>query len=117
MSGHHLPVERAAEIFADVCAAHVSTGWLAALSARAHQRLEPFETVLKAAIAASPVMHADETGARVAGANHWVHVAGTDALTFYGVHPKRGREAMDGFGILPSFAGTLVTDALASYDV
>jgi transposase len=116
MSAHHLPVVRAAEILTDLCGAPVSTGWLAALAGRAHQRLGKFEDALKAAIASAPVAHADETGARVAGAGHWVHVAGTDTLTFLGVHPKRGREAMDTFGVLPVFSGTLVTDALASYN-
>lgn len=115
MSAHHLPVERASEIMADVCAAPVSTGWLAGLGRRAHALLEGFDTAVRTALASAPVAHADETGARVAGAGHWVHVAGTDTLTCYDVHPKRGREAMDAFGILPALAGVLVTDALGSY--
>lgn len=116
MSAHHLPVERAGEVLADLCGAKVSTGWLATLGERAHHLLEPFEEAVKAALVSAPVVHADETGARVAESGHWVHVAGTDTLTFYGVHPKRGREAMDAFGVLGAFTGTLVTDALASYN-
>jgi transposase len=64
-----------------------------------------------------PVAHADETGVRVAGRLHWLHVMCTHLVTFYGIHTARGREAMDDFAILPAFTGTLVTDALASYTV
>ncbi|USY20462.1 IS66 family transposase [Nocardiopsis exhalans] len=116
MSAHHLPVERASEIMADLLGARVSTGWLAGLGRRAHTLLEGFDTQVRRAITASPVVHADETGARVAGAGHWVHVAGTPALTCYDAHPRRGRQAMDAAGILPAFTGTLVTDALGSYN-
>lgn len=117
MSAHHLPVERTAEILADLCGAPVSTGWLAGLAGRAHTLLEDFDAWVRRAITASPVVHADETGARAAGAGHWVHVAGTDALTCYDIHPKREREAMEAFKVLPTFAGTLVTDALGSYSI
>jgi transposase len=41
----------------------------------------------------------------------------THLVTFYDIHAKRGREAMNDLGILPAFTGTLVTDALASYTV
>ncbi|CAM3887447.1 IS66 family transposase [Nocardiopsis rhodophaea] len=114
-SAHHLPVERAGEIMGDLLAARVSTGWLAGLGKRAHTLLEGFDAWARHAITASPVVHADETGARAAGAGHWVHVAGTAVLTCYDLHPKRGREAMGAFGILPALDGVLVTDALGSY--
>ena len=32
---------------------------------------------------------------------YWLHVVSNPKLTFYGVHPKRGRAAMDYFDILP----------------
>ena len=79
--------------------------------------LEADNAALRGAVAAAPVVHADETGARVDGAGRWVHVAGTDTLTCYDVHPKRKREALGSFGVLPGFTGTLVTDALGSYSV
>ena len=64
---------------------------------------------------ASPVIGADETGLRVAGQGHWVHVARTDRLTHYAYSPKRGKEAMDSIGILPAYTGTVVSDALCAY--
>jgi transposase len=41
----------------------------------------------------------------------------THLVTFYGIHAQRGREAMNGLGVLPAFTGILVTDALASYTI
>ena len=54
---------------------------------------------------------------RVAGRLHWLRVMCTHLVTFYGIHHRRGRNAMDDLAVLPAFTGTLVTDALASYTV
>jgi transposase len=51
----------------------------------------------------------------VAGALHWLHVVSNAQLTFYGVHPKRGREAMDYFGILPRCKNFLIHDHWKAY--
>jgi transposase len=47
-------------------------------------------------------MHNDETGFRVRQKCWWLHVAATGFLTLYLAHPKRGQEAIDAMGILPS---------------
>ena len=59
--------------------------------------------------------HFDETGFRVKKTLWWLHVACTESLTYYFVHPKRGQLAMDEMGILPQFGGTGVHDGLKSY--
>jgi transposase len=51
----------------------------------------------------------------VCGAQGFVHVARTDALTHFADDARRGREAMDEVGILPQFTGTLVRDGYHSY--
>jgi transposase len=113
----HLPAKRLAEAMGALFALPVSTGTVLSVLERAHDGLEDFETQVKEHLAAAPVAHADESGVRVAGRLHWLHVMCTHLVTFYGIHAQRGRDAMNGLGILPAFTGTLVTDALASYTV
>jgi transposase len=113
----HLPAKRLAEAMDCLFGLPVSTGTVLSVLARAHTGLAGFEEQVKEHLAAAPVAHADESGVRVAGRLHWLHVMCTHLVTFYGIHAKRGREAMDDLGVLPAFTGTLVTDALASYTI
>lgn len=113
----HLPAKRLAEAMGSLFGLPMSTGTVISVLARAHEGLAGFEGKVKEHLAAAPVAHADESGVRVAGKLHWLHVMCTHLVTFYGVHAQRGRAAMDDFAILPAFTGTLVTDALASYTV
>jgi transposase len=113
----HLPAKRLAEAMGALFGLPVSTGTVLSVLARAHDGLAGFEQQVKEHLAAAPVAHADESGVRMAGRLHWLHVMCTHLVTFYGIHAQRGREAMDEMGILPAFTGTLVTDALVSYTV
>jgi transposase len=113
----HLPAKRLAEAMESLFGLPISTGTVLAVLARAHDGLEDFEARVKEHLAAAPVAHADESGVRVAGKLHWLHVMCTHLVTYYGIHAQRGRDAMDDLGVLPAFTGTLITDALASYTI
>jgi len=72
------------------------------------KELEPFSDAVKEQLAQAPVLNVDESGLRVASKGHiW--------LTWYGVHPKRGREALDCFGVMPEFTQRLVHDCWQTY--
>jgi hypothetical protein len=57
----------------------------------------------------------DETGVRRGGTLAWAHVASTNRLTHYAIHPNRGSAATEAMGILPNFAGVSVPDGWAPY--
>ncbi|MGH2968847.1 MAG: IS66 family transposase [Solirubrobacteraceae bacterium] len=111
----HLPYDRAAQALADIAGAAVSTGTLAAWVTAAAEGLCDFDERLRGLLAAAPVAHFDETGARIAGRLGWVHSASTDTLTRYTAHARRGSEAIDAAGVLPGFGGVAVHDGWAPY--
>ena len=110
-----LPVVRTAEAMRDLFGCPVSPGTLDRMTEQCAAALSGIEARIKDLVTASPVIGADETGLRVAGQSHWVHVARTDRLTHYAYSAKRGKEAMDTIGILPAHTGTVVSDALCAY--
>ena len=114
--GQFLSKQRTAQALAELFGAPLSSGTVAALSARAAGRLGGFLEHAREQIAASPVAGFDETGFRAEGRLHWVHCARTGKYTLLMVHPRRGKEAIEAMGVLPSFAGIAVHDAWAPYD-
>ena len=66
-------------------------------------------------IRTAEVAHFDESGMRVGGKLHWLHVAATERAVHDSTHEKRGREAMDAAGILPGFQGGAVHDHWKPY--
>jgi transposase len=112
----HIPVARTAELIADLTGAKVSTGWVCSTLTRAAAVLVDVEAMTKTLITLAAIGHFDETSLNVNGLKWWLHVASTDTLTAYHLHPSRGRVAVDDFGVLPAFTGTAVHDALSVYD-
>ena len=113
--GQLLPYARTAELLSDVCGCPLSPGTLEAFVAEGADRLVETEELIKQALRAAGVMGTDETGVRVQGVLHWLHVARTDKLTHYAVHRKRGKAAADAIGILPQFQGIMEHDGYSSY--
>lgn len=112
----HVPVERAAQLIADLTGATPSTGWVSAQVARTAEALAEVEKLIKTLITLAAVIGVDETTLNVGGRKQWLHVARTEALTAYHLHESRGRVAVDEFGVLPGYPGTVVHDALSVYD-
>jgi hypothetical protein len=112
----HVAVERAALLIADLCGMQVSTGWVSAQVAKAAAALTEANAAIVATIRASPVLGTDETSVSVGGTRYWLHVARTEKATAYHVHPHRGRDAVDAFGVLPGYTGVIAGDALSVDD-
>jgi transposase len=110
-----LPYDRLAQLCEDLFGQPLSAGTLVAANERTFAQLEPFAQALSQQVPQAPVVHLDESGLRVAGTLHWLHVASTSQLTFYGVHPKRGTEAMDALGIIGACRQWVVHDHWKPY--
>src|SRR4051812_30147100 len=113
--GQYLPVERTAGLLAELFGTPMATGTVAAWTHRAAAGLEPFTAAARAALAEAELVHADETGLRVAGRLHWLHVATNSRFTALFCHRRRGKQAIDAAGVLPGFTGLAVHDAFAPY--
>ncbi|MBP9692572.1 MAG: IS66 family transposase [Alphaproteobacteria bacterium] len=105
-----LPYARLTELFGDLFKLSLSEGTLFNITKVAYEKLEDYELQVKQHLINSPVVHFDESGIRVMKKLNWLHVASTKTLTFYGMHEKRGFEAMEAMGILPEFKGTAIHD-------
>lgn len=110
-----LPFDRLRKTCLDLFGQPLSLGTLTSINARAYEALAPVETSIIQGLIAAPALHADESGLRVAGKLHWLHVASTAFLTFFGVHGHRGTEAMDALGVLPHFRSWLIHDFWKPY--
>ena len=103
--GQLLPTARTCQALAALCGCQLSEGTLIQWSELAAERLAPTVERIADLIAASRLQHGDETGIRVYGMLHWLHVNCTRELTHLAWHASRGREAMDEIGIWPRFGG------------
>ena len=110
-----LPFDRLRQSCLDLFGQPLSLGTLTQTHERAYAALEPVERLIIRGIIQAPAVNVDESGLRVAGGLHWLHVACTARFTFYGVHGNRGSEAMDALGVLPHCHKWLVHDHWKPY--
>jgi len=120
------------QVLSELFGCPISEGTVESAVGECHEQLAGVEAAIKQAVAGASVAHFDETGLNVGGETSWLHVASTSELTFYAVHKKRGREALEEIGVLPtlpaddscgdgrvgklpSFRGTAVHDGWTSY--
>ncbi len=111
----HIPYDRMAQFFSDVLGLSVSTGALVKMVQEGGGRLGFFSDVVRDLLKEAPAVHFDETGARVTGRLHWVHVASTALLTLVECHQRRGTVAMDAMGVIAKMTGVAVHDGWKPY--
>ncbi len=112
---HAVSVQRTAALMKDFFGLAVSQATVVRAAQAGADILQPTVQNIGQAAVSSVVLHADETGMRVAKRLHWLHVLATDTLTWMGCHPKRGTEAFDALALLQQFQGVLVHDGWMPY--
>jgi Transposase IS66 family. len=110
-----LPQKRITETMRDLFSAQISQGTINNAIVQAYYRLQITEETIKQSIAASAVVHGDETGIYVGGKRLWQHNLSTALYTYFFCHVKRGKKALRDDGILHRFIGRLVHDGWLSY--
>jgi transposase len=111
-----LPLERTAEVFETLYGQTISEGTIVDAGQEVSKQVTKVNNTIRQHLREKEtVVHFDETGARVEGQLQWLHSASTERLTWYAIHPKRGRLAMDAIGILPNLQGRAMHDDWMSY--
>jgi transposase len=110
-----IPSNRLSEVLEDLFGCKVSEGTLYLWSLGLHEALEGTEEIIKEQIKASPLAHVDETGMYCKSHRDWVHVTSTERLTYYAIHPNRGKLAINDIGLLNGYTGYVVHDCLSQY--
>jgi transposase len=112
---HFIPLARTAELLTDFYGQSPTEPAVIEANHQLVGQIKPtLESITQQLIAAN-VAHFDESGLRVEGKLHWLHVASTPKLTHYHVHRKRGQIGMEAGDVLPQFQGGAVHDHWASY--
>ena len=112
---HFIPQKRVQELLG-VFGIELSTGTLNNFRTAAANRLGPFIEGVRKKLGKAPAAYFDETGLRVGGIGHWVHVACDKLYSLFGIYRGRGKDAHVGMGVLPGFSGIAHRDAYRPYD-
>ena len=111
-----LPLKRTQETLKDLYDQSIGEGTIVSACKELAAKVKPANEAIKKHLTYNELVECfDETGLRIEGALHWLHVTCTRLLTYYEVHKKRGKEAMDAIGILPNFTGRAIHDGLKAY--
>jgi transposase len=112
---HFIPLARTEELLRDFYGQAPSEATIIAANQQLVAQTKVSLESIQQQIIAAAVGHFDESGLRVAGKLHWLHVAGTETLTHYHVDRKRGQIGMRAGGILSKFQGNAVHDHWKPY--
>lgn len=111
-----IPFKKIQLLFGDLFGYSINESTVYSASRQCYKKLEKTEEIIKSKVAENIVVHADETGIRVAGRLHWLHTATTLLHTYLFVHEKRGALALTSDkSILDKIKGWLVHDCWSSY--
>lgn len=91
---YRIPFAKVHQFWADLTGHAYNPATLINTQTALGEQLAPIEVQIKEQLKVAHVCHVDETGVRVEGKLHWLHVASNDSYTHLFVHPKRGKDAL-----------------------
>lgn len=115
---YKLPFAKVSQLWADLTGYAYNPATLTTAQAALYEQLSPIEAQIKQQLQTAEVCHFDETGVRVGGKLHWLHVACTAFFTYLFVHPSRGQKALKATqSVFEDCTNWLVHDCWSSYFV
>lgn len=116
MKYHHgLPYSKIQMMFQELCGLTVTDSALAQALQRLARFLQIEKQVILDAVRASPWIHGDETGWKIAGANHWLWDFVNQKLALYKISRSRGKQVPEEI-LGRDYAGITISDFLSAYD-
>ncbi|TAJ71558.1 MAG: IS66 family transposase, partial [Gallionellaceae bacterium] len=116
MKYHHgLPYSKIQMMFKELCGLTVTDSALAQALQRLAHWLEVEKQVIVDAVRASPWIHGDETGWKIAGINHWLWDFVNQRLALYRIAQSRGQKIPQEM-LGKNYRGILLSDFLSAYD-
>ncbi len=91
---YRIPFAKVQQFWADLTGYSYNPAILMSTQTALGEQLAPIEAQIKEQLHLAHVCHVDETGVRVEGKLHWLHVASNESYTHLFVHPKRGKDAL-----------------------
>lgn len=110
-----LSYEKIRQFLENFCSLKVTQSALAQALQRLGRWLEVEESVVLAAIRASPYVHVDETGWKIAGRGHWLWDFVNKQLALYRIRRSRGR-GVPAEVLTKDYGGNVISDFLSAYD-
>jgi transposase len=111
-----VPISGVQKLLSTFCSFKISAGGLTAAWARLARLLKPLHEQLRREAAAGNVLHADETGWRVAGKTWWLWCFTNARIVYYTIAKSRGSPVVaDVLGKL--YSGALVCDFFGAYNL
>lgn len=111
-----LPFKKIQLLFEDLFGYPINESSVYSASWQCYEKLAESEKIIRTKVTAQDVVHADETGVRVAGKLHWLHTATSLLYTYLFVHGNRGLKALESEkSVLGNFKGWLIHDCWGSY--
>lgn len=108
-------VSRIHDLFGNVFGIPLSTGTIHNMMHQCAEKLSDTMDAIRGHIKGLDVAHFDETGCRVNGRLHWVHVASNQDSTYLYLSGKRGQHGMKEGKVLPNFHGIAIHDCWSAY--
>jgi transposase len=108
-------LSRTVQMVSSIIGQVISEATLLGYVMRLYVALAKWEENAKSQLLMAKCIHTDETSLRVDKKNQWIHVYSAGDITLKLLHRRRGKEAVEEFGIIPLYGGVIVHDCWASY--